>query len=186
MTRTSKDIKSRAGVYANVAFDAAKNASGMDGVVQLRNDLTQVLQIIASNVELKDALSSDAFEASQKQKLVDELTQHTSEVVTSIINAMSQNCDIDMLRLCMRIVESRIEEEFSVCIVDVTTVVELDDNLRTLIQDKVKTDLGMDAILHESIDKSIVGGIIMSVNGKCIDASMRSQLNHARSVLKAS
>jgi F-type H+-transporting ATPase subunit delta len=104
----------------------------------------------------------------------------------SVVKAMLENSDLETLRLSTRLFETKIGEEFSVCIVDVTTAVELDDNLRSLIKDKVKNELGMDAILHETQDKSIVGGIIMSVNGKCIDASMITQLNHARSVLKAS
>ena len=67
-----------------------------------------------------------------------------------------------------------------------TTSVELNDALREQIKDKAKRELGMDAILNEKIDASILGGIIMSVNGKCIDASMITQLNRARAVLKAS
>jgi F-type H+-transporting ATPase subunit delta len=39
-------------------------------------------------------------------------------------------------------------------------------------------------VLNESIDKSILGGIVMSINGKHIDASVISQLNKARQVLK--
>ena len=39
-------------------------------------------------------------------------------------------------------------------------------------------------MLNESIDKTILGGIIMSVNGMRIDASVISQLNKARHTLK--
>ena len=186
MTRSSSDIKSRAEVYCNVAFDAMKDASGVDGVVQLRNELVELNQTIARNVEIRAALTSESFDASQKATLVDKLCEGKSDVLISVVKAMLENSDLETLRLSTRLFETKIGEEFSVCIVDVTTAVELDDNLRSLIKDKVKNELGMDAILHETQDKSIVGGIIMSVNGKCIDASMITQLNHARSVLKAS
>ena len=64
--------------------------------------------------------------------------------------------------------------------------VALDDNLRTLITRKAEADLGKKIVLRERIDKSILGGIIMSANGKRIDASIISQINHARQVLKDS
>ena len=67
---------------------------------------------------------------------------------------------------------------------DVTTVVPLDDELRKLIKEKTEADLGCKAVLNESIDKTILGGIIMSVNGMRIDASVISQLNKARHTLK--
>ena len=186
MTRSSNDIKSRAEVYCNVAFDAAKSGSGADGVVQLRNEFIELIETISRNVDVRAALSSDTFDESQKALLLAKLVESKSEVLGSVVKALFENSDADALRLTAKLLETKIEEEFKVCIVDVTTAVELDDNLRSLIKEKVKRDLGMDAVLHETLDKSIVGGIIMSVNGKCIDASMITQLNHARSVLKAS
>ena len=69
-------------------------------------------------------------------------------------------------------------------VVDVVTAVPLDDGLRQLITEKAEDDLGKKAVLRERIDKSILGGIIMDVDGNYIDASMISQLNRARNVLK--
>ena len=60
----------------------------------------------------------------------------------------------------------------------------LDDGLRQLITEKAEADLGRRAVLRERIDASILGGIIMDVDGNYIDASMISQLNRARNVLK--
>ena len=68
--------------------------------------------------------------------------------------------------------------------VDVTTAVPLDDGLRQLITEKAEADLGRRAVLRERIDASILGGIIMDVDGNYIDASMISQLNRARNDLK--
>ena len=68
--------------------------------------------------------------------------------------------------------------------VDVTPAVPLDDGLRQLITEKAEADLGRRAVLRERIDASILGGIIMDVDGNYIDASMISQLNRARNVLK--
>ena len=90
------------------------------------------------------------------------------------------------MKVVLRKLEDLISEDLKVCIVDVTSAVELDDHLRELIKDKAKRELGLDAILYEKVDPEILGGVIMSVNGKCIDASMITQLNRARSVLKAS
>ena len=69
-------------------------------------------------------------------------------------------------------------------VVDVTTVVDLDDNLRTVIKNKIKNDLGRDCVLVEHKDPSILGGIVMSTMGNYIDASLRSQFDQARIVMK--
>ena len=69
-------------------------------------------------------------------------------------------------------------------IVDVTTVVELNDHLREVIVKKAEADLGTKVVLRERIDKSLLGGILMSVGGKRIDASVATMLDSARTTLK--
>ena len=80
----------------------------------------------------------------------------------------------------------QLERKLNVTVVDVTTVVELDDHLREVITKKAEADLGTNVVLREHIDKSLLGGILMSANGKRIDASVLSQLESARNVLKLS
>lgn len=72
----------------------------------------------------------------------------------------------------------------NVTVVDVTTVVELDDHLREVIT-KAEADLGTNVVLREH-RQVLLGGILMSANGKRIDASVLSQLESARNVLKLS
>ena len=91
-----------------------------------------------------------------------------------------------MFSRVLRSYEEQIEGKLNIAVVDVTTVVPLDDSLREVIKKKAEADLGSEVVLREHIDKSILGGIIMSANGKRIDASVLSQLESARSVLKLS
>ena len=70
------------------------------------------------------------------------------------------------------------------CVVDVVTRVALDDHLREVIKNKAGKDLGCDVVLNESIDTSLLGGIIMSANGQRIDASVNTMLDNARTALK--
>ena len=48
----------------------------------------------------------------------------------------------------------------------------------------VQREIGKDAIINERINKDMLGGIVMTVQGKRIDASVRAQLNKARIELK--
>ena len=50
-----------------------------------------------------------------------------------------------------------------------------DDHLREVIKNKAEADLGTNVVLREHLDASLLGGILMSVGGKRIDASVVSQ-----------
>ena len=79
--------------------------------------------------------------------------------------------------------EEQLRSELNLNVVEVTTAVPLDDDLRAKITAKLAADFGTDVVLDEHVDASILGGIIMSANGRRIDASVTSQLDHARNVL---
>ena len=67
--------------------------------------------------------------------------------------------------------------------VTVTTAVPLDNELRMLVTQKCELDLGRNVFLIERVDPSITGGIILSVNGRRRDASVRHQLEQAYKVM---
>ena len=60
---------------------------------------------------------------------------------------------------------------------------KLDNELRALVTQKCELDLGCNVFLIERVDPSIIGGLILSVNGRRRDASVRHQLEQARKVM---
>ena len=78
----------------------------------------------------------------------------------------------------------QLERKLNIVVVDVTTVVSLDDHLREVITNKVAADLKANVVLREHIDTSLLGGILITAGGKRIDASVASKLEVARTALK--
>ena len=64
------------------------------------------------------------------------------------------------------------------------TAVELDDNLRDLIKKKAESELGKKAVLNERVDKSLLGGVILSTKDERLDASLLTQVEKTREALK--
>ena len=115
-----------------------------------------------------------------KEMDLDEKTFSPREVLA----VMAERGQADLLPRVFDAYRELLGDKLGICVVDVTTAVPLDDGLRQLITEKAEADLGRRAVLRERIDASILGGIIMDVDGNYIDASMISQLNRARNVLK--
>ena len=82
--------------------------------------------------------------------------------------------------------EGLLAGKLNLCVLEVVTAVELDDHLREVIKKKADQELGKNVVLEERVDKSILGGIIMSANGQRIDASVLTQIENARETLKQS
>ena len=176
--------REKVAIYAKAMFDAANASGGKETVLEVRNQMGQVKDLMYSDMELSMALSSPDYTPEQRRQLAEAVFADCNMAFREVAAVMAENGDAAELPRVYRAYTDLMEKELHFCVVDVVTAVELDDDLRKLIKDKVQADLGLDAMLSESIDKSILGGIIMSVNGMRIDASMISQLNRARHTLK--
>ena len=176
-------VKEEVATYSGMLLDAAFTAGGQDRVLEVRGQLEQVLAIYRGNADLRDALANPALLPEQRHQLAEGVFEGVDPLIRSVIAVMAERENLGQLSQVVSTYRDASEEKLGVCVVDVTTVVELDDELRKVIIEKLSQDLGKNVVLREHIDKSILGGIIMSTHGKRIDASVASQLERTRNVL---
>lgn len=177
-------IKERVVTYASVLLDAAQEAGGQDTVLEIRDQAEQVVGFMRSNMDLSGALEDISYSPEQRNEIARGVFAAYNPVLADVLCVMAERGDIALLHRVLNAYEEQIESKLNIVVVDVTTVVPLDNNLREIIKKKAEADLETNVVLRERIDESILGGITMSANGKRIDASVLSQLESARSVLK--
>ena len=177
-------VKETVDTYASVLLDAANAAGGQDTVLEVRDQLEVVTKALRSNVDLEVALAEETYTPEQRETLVRNVFAGMNPALVETLLVMAERDDLGLAGRIYRAYDEQIEEKLGVAVVDVTTVVELDDALRETISNKAAQDLGKQVVLREHVDKSILGGIIMSVSGRRIDASIATQLDTARTVLK--
>ena len=178
-------LKEKVATYA-LGLDGAYEAGGQDAVLEVRDQAERILRIARSNMDLSDALEDSSYTPEQRGQLVRNLFASSNPVLVDVLAVMAEREDFALLSRVWASYGEQLERKLNVTVVDVTTVVELDDHLREVITKKAEADLGTNVVLREHIDKSLLGGILMSANGKRIDASVLSQLESARNVLKLS
>ena len=177
-------VKEEIATYAGVLFDAAQGRGGLEAVLEVRSQLEAVIGAMRADMDLSRALSDPDAAAEVRCELARGAFAACEPELAEVLAVMAQRRDLDLLSRVFEAFCDLMAEKLDTVVVDVTTVVPLDDDLRRIIKEKTEADLGRNVVLREHIDKAILGGIIMSTNGLRIDASIISQLNHARNVLK--
>lgn len=177
-------VKEEVAVYASVLFDAAHTAGGQEAVLEVREQMGEIIRLMRADLELTQSLSNPDFTPAQRKELVEGTFADCHLALREVLAVMAERGQADLLPRVFDAYRELLGDKLGICVVDVTTAVPLDDGLRQLITEKAEADLGWRAVLRERIDASILGGIIMDVDGNYIDASMISQLNRARNVLK--
>ncbi len=178
--------KEKVAAYATVLVDSAYEAGGQDKVLEIRDQFERILSIVRSQMDLSNAMENSSYTPEQRKELAREVFAQADPILVEVLAVMAEREDFALLSRVWDSYQTELERKLDVVVVDVTTVVELDDHLREVIINKTQADLGHNVVLREHIDKALLGGILMSVNGRRIDASVVSQLEHARNVLKDS
>lgn len=175
--------ESQVETYGSVLFDAALATGGQDEVLEVRDQMEQILSIMRSDMDLAMALANPDYTPEQRKAVAEGVFATCAEPLRVVLAVMAERGNAPLLKRVYDAYNRQLESQLGICVVDVTTVVPLDDNLRHIITTKAESDLGKKVVLRERIDKSILGGIIMSTNGKRIDASMKTQLANVHNVL---
>jgi F-type H+-transporting ATPase subunit delta len=166
--------------YATCLLEAAK---AEDAVFEVGTQLQDALLIIRANMRLRDVLKESSIPGLRRVEVLREVFAGRDEALVKVLCIMVERDDIQLLSRVCEEYGILSEQALNVVIVDVTSAVALDDHLRTVITTKLSRDFGSDILLREHVDSSILGGIILSAHGERLDASMTSQLEHARVAL---
>jgi F-type H+-transporting ATPase subunit delta len=167
--------------YARSLFDLA---SLTDSVTDAEEQLQRVASTIRGHVDLRDALADPAVPAEKKRDILREIFgDNVTPAVLSVTQLAVESGHVDMLPEVTRDFSSIVEEELGVIPAQVTTAVPLTDALRSALSAKLDASLGKRVVLREKIDPAIVGGIVIKVAGRVLDASVRKQLVEMRTAL---
>ncbi|QUC03216.1 ATP synthase F1 subunit delta [Atopobium sp. oral taxon 416] len=108
----------------------------------------------------------------------------TPEVLETL-TAMRSDNDQDLVRKVADQYQTMMENDDETVTVTVTTAIPLDDEMRDKIIKKFEKQLKSPVYLVSRVDSSIIGGIIVSVNGHRYDASVKAQLANIRKKLSS-
>ena len=137
--------------------------------------LEDALRLITSSDELKETLDNPNYSEEEKQQVIEELFAPS---VKSFILALAKECRCDDLK---GIIDKYIAELDKLNNVTRATVIcttpPTDEQLKGIVNFIKKETNSEDVQVDVKEDKSIVGGFIISVEGKEYDFSLKAKMN---------
>ena len=159
-----------------------------EAFLQVSNDLNQteeivsqtkeILLLIGDSPELEKTLSSPILEKELKKKILIQL--FSDKINHSLLNLLKLLADRQRIGILVPILERFLEiyrENSNIALATVTSAVELSDEQKDLITQKIISIAGTEKLeLVTKTDPSLIGGFVASVGSKVIDASIASQI----------
>ena len=159
---TTGIVAGLAGRYATALFDLAKDGGKLDSVGQ-------------SLVRLRAALA----ESAELRALI------TSPVLTkNFLGVLAANRRLTALVNVMAAYDKLAADHRGETTAEVTSAHPLSADQVTALKSKLKAGLGREVMIDQTVDPSILGGLIVKVGSKMIDSSLRTKLQQLRLAMK--
>ncbi len=162
-------------VYSEALFDMLKETDKLDVVY---DEVKAVYEIFKTNIELEDFLTSPKISKEEK--------------ISSLENIFKNNISVELMGLMVSVIEkgrqnkfklifeefiNQVKEFKNIGVAYVTSAIELDDNKKEQIEKKLlETSKYNKMEMNFNIDTSIIGGLIIRINDRVLDSSVKKRL----------
>lgn len=154
-----------------------------EDIWSIYDQITSILTIIHDS-KLNRILLSATVSQAEKQEFVRAIRQSTYREVNDLIEVVTREGHaallVETLEFALRLI-NKSKQEFDAHIVSVYPLTEEQkEKVRHLVESRFSLTVRN---IIEEIDREILGGFIVTVNHKVIDASVRTQLKEIRNRL---
>ena len=176
--------KEKVAIYASVLYDGVCASTDIEDAVDARNQFFEIREMAIGNLDLTKILSDPSYPADMRELAAKNIFANFNPCLVEMMSVLAFRNDVDKINQIFESFESLLKSKLNLCVADVSSTVPLDEELRDIITKKIESELKYVVRLNEKINPSLLGGIVISVDGRRLDASAFSQLEKAREVLK--
>ena len=168
--------------YAKALFLSAKEKNVLD---QVREDMETLLDAAAGIPDIMRLLGSPIIDTAKK-----------TEVLTEIFKPGMNSLSIDFIRMVTgnkreeylpgmaRYFVQLYKEEKGIQVATISSAVRLDTRNSELIRQMIKAAFKSEIELEEEIKEDLIGGFVLRVENKQLDASVKGKLAHIKKELQ--
>ena len=170
-------------VYAKALFLSAQEAKETEAV---QHALQELVVYMKEQKILSEAISSEAFSFSEKQALVAEFikTANVHPKVGRLFELLVTKRRGTLLAQIAQNFQSFVDESQGVVRGEVRTVESLSDTEKEDLAKAFSKKLNKKVVLNSVTDRDILGGLVVSIQGKTFDGSLRTAIHNLKENLE--
>lgn len=176
------DAKKQA-VVQRIAQDFVEKVSRTNKLAISYEEVSRLLDIF-EETRLQAVLTLDTFTDAEKIQIIDNLRSTNNTEFNRLFDTIIAQNELTLIEPILREISAKIAEATQIFDMEVVTAVPLSDEQKVKLRQKVEARFGVKTHhIIETLDPSILGGFIIKVNNRVIDASVRSQLQEVKQKL---
>ncbi len=161
--------------YAEAFLQVAESRNEVDDIV---SQTKSILEIWNQSIDFRHAMSSPVLEIETKKAILEKI--FANEVTPSFLNLLKLLADRQRIGVLNSVLERLLElyrEQRNIALATVTSATSLNDGQQEEILKTVQSVAGTKNLeLDLKVDPDLIGGFVINVGSKVIDASLSGQV----------
>lgn len=164
-------------VYARALFESAMESDSLDTI---QEQLGTWADALGENKDLQTFFFSPRFSSTEKKEAIRKVIDGGDERFLNFLELLAERHRLPATFRIRRSFDVLWREERRMLPVEVTSAVELDDGLVRSIGERIEERTGRTIELTSRVDPDIIGGLVLRVGNKVLDASVSGRLQRLR------
>ena len=159
--------------YARSLLELAEERNEVEAV---SNDAGALNEVLEQNETFVRFLQDPGISEDERQGVIDNTFGNANVLVKNFLGLLNVRGRLSELPEILSAFEYLLDKKLGKVEVDVTVAQKLSDDELEGVRQRVSKAMGKDAVVHQYVDEAILGGLILNVGDKVVDASVRRQL----------
>ena len=159
--------------YAKAAFEYARADKALD----VWSSSLAVVANVVQQAAVEELLHSPTVTSAQKAEMLFKICgEELNEKVKNFVSVMAENKRLALLKEVQQLFEDFKSQQEKFAEITISTAFALDSNVEKALAKKLSKVLESEVSLSADIDKSLIGGVVISAGDMVIDGSVRGRL----------
>ncbi|MFP4661377.1 MAG: ATP synthase F1 subunit delta [Halanaerobiales bacterium] len=168
--------------YSSALFEMGREK---ETLISFQEDLNKVRDLIKDNQDFEHAFYHKEILVEDKKAIVRQIFEkEISSDVLNFIQLLIDNRREEHIKDIVKNFNILVNKEEAIVEIEVITAVNLGEELRQELLDKLNQLLDYKIVLHPVVDPDIIGGIILKFNDFIVDGSIKNSLKKLQDNIK--
>ncbi len=164
-------------VYAEALFESARDSDKLDVI---HEQVGQFTDAIDADRDMQVFFFSPYFSSQEKRDGIAQSVEGAEPELVNFLELLAEKHRMPAIFRIRRNFDDLWAEESKRLEVTLTSAVELDQQVVDKVADEIARQTDRKIDISANVDDSIIGGLVLQVGNKVLDASLRSKLDRLR------
>ena len=172
-----------AGRYALALLELADDKKALD---QVADDLRGLKALIADSEDLRRLIRSPLYSRDQQRAAMAAILEKAGigDLTRRFVLVVAENRRLFALPQMIDAYLAELARRRGDVTAQVTSAAELSDTQRAALVDALRASVGAKVQVDVTVDRSLIGGLIVKVGSRMVDSSLRSKLQRLQLAMK--